>query len=207
VKIFTIVALWVLFCASMSTQGPTVAPEPQNDEYTIYSEAIAKQFVTEGVGRIVVADRTLMDLPPIMMGMTRFGNSPDMQKLRQATAKETLEDYEQKNKTSVALEEKFSLKVPLILISEAERDRVFLVANDGKKGTPNPKGLDEFHRLYPKSQGFMTLSRIGFNPKKTQALLYMGNLCGGLCGSGQFVLLIKEGNSWKIQYVATVWIS
>jgi hypothetical protein len=105
------------------------------------------------------------------------------------------------------LEEKFELKVPLILISEIERDRIFLVAVDGKKATPNPKGLDESHRLYPKSQGFMTLSRIGFNPKKSQALLYIGNLCGGLCGSGQFFLLAKEGKSWKIQNVATVWVS
>jgi hypothetical protein len=148
-----------------------------------------------------------MDLPPIMMGMSRFGNAPDMQKLRQATMKETLQDYEQKNKSAVALEEKFELEVPLILISEIERDRIFLVAVDGKKATPNPKGLDEFHRLYPKSQGFMTLSRIGFNPKKSQALLYIGNLCGGLCGSGQFALLAKEGKSWKIQNVATVWVS
>ena len=179
----------------MLTHGQTTAPEHQNDEYVIYSQAIASQFVNDRVDRIVVADHTLMDLPPIMMGMSRFGNSPDMQTLRQATSKETLEDYEQKNKSSVALEEKFHLKVPLVLISEIERDRIFLVAANGKKGTPNPKGMDEFHRLYPKSQGFMTLSRIGFNPKRTQALLYIGNLCGGLCGSGQFFLLVKEGNS------------
>jgi hypothetical protein len=191
----------------MLTQGQTTASEPQNDEYVIYSQAIASQFVNDRVDRIVVADHTLMDLPPIMMGMSRFGNSPDMQTLRQATMKETLQDYEQKNKSSVALEEKFHLKVPLVLISEIERDRIFLVAADGKKGTPNPKGMDEFHRLYPKSQGFMTLSRIGFIPKRTQALLYIGNLCGGLCGSGQFVLLVKEGNSWRILHVATVWVS
>jgi hypothetical protein len=191
----------------MSAQSQTATPEPQNDEYTIYSQAIAKQFVNDRVDRIVVGDHTLMAFPPIMMGMTQFGNSPEVRKLRQAVAKETLQDYEQKNKTSVALEEKFQLKVPIILISAIERDQIFLVADAGKQEIPNPKGLDEFHRLYPKSQGFMTLSRIGFNPNKTQALLYIGNLCGGLCGTGQLFLLVKEGNSWKIQSVATLWVS
>ena len=206
-KILTFVTSWILLCPSLSAQRQTAPPEPQTDEYVIYSQAIAKQFVKEGVDRLVVGDHTLMELPPIMMGMTQFGNSPEVQKLRQAAAKETLQDYEQKNKSSVALEEKFQLKVPIVLISATERDRIFLVADAGKKETPNSKGLDEFHRLYPKSQGFMTLSRIGFNPTKTQALLYIGNLCGGLCGTGQLFLLVREANSWKIQYVATLWVS
>jgi hypothetical protein len=149
VKIFTFVTSWILLCAAMSVRCQTAGPDAQHDEYAIYSQAIAKQFVNDGIDRIVVADHTMMDLPPIMMGMSGFGNSPDMQKLRQATMKETLQDYEQKNKSPVALEGKFQLKVPIVLISEIERDRIFLVAVDGKKGTPNPKGLDEFHRLYP----------------------------------------------------------
>ncbi len=200
-------ACWILLCPSMSTQDPPTKPETQDDDYAIYSEVIGQKFVNERVDRIVVADRTLMGLPPVMMGMTQFGDSPQMQRIRESAANETLQDYEQKNKSSVALENKFSLKVSVVLISEVERDRIFLVSKGGKKGSPNPKGLDEFHRLYPNCQGFMTLSRIGFNPSKTQALLYVGNLCGGLCGSGQFFLLVKEGNSWKIQYVATKWVS
>jgi hypothetical protein len=207
VRISTFITSCILLCSVLTTWGQSAAPELENEEYAIYSQAIANQFVRDGVDRIVVADHTLMEFPPIMMGMTQFGNSPGMQKLRRAMAKETLQDYEKKNKSSVTLGGKFQLKVPVVLISEVERDQIFLVGNAGKKGTLNPNGLDEFHRLYPKSQGFMTLSRIGFNSKKTQALLYIGNLCGGLCGAGEWFLFAKEGNSWKIEYVATVWVS
>ncbi len=92
-------------------------------------------------------------------------------------------------------------------MSERDRDRVFQVKGEGEKKTGNPKGFDEFYRLYPKSTGFMSVSRIGCNSAKTQALVYIGNLCGGLCGTGQVFLLVKEGGAWKVQYVTMTWIS
>jgi hypothetical protein len=191
-----------------SSQGPvTPKPEVPDEDYAVYSLVIQTRFVKEGVERIVIADHTLMDLPPVMMGMTQFCGSQGMQRIREAAAKDTVQDYEQKNKSSVPLDKKFSLKVPLALISELERDRIFMTAKEREKKTGNPKGFEEFYRLYPKSPGFMTLSRVGFNPAKTQALLYIGNLCGGLCGSGQFFLLVREGSAWKILYAAMTWVS
>ena len=190
-----------------SCQEPAT-PEPAtlDEECAVYSVVIQSRFVEKGIERIVVADHTLMGLPPVMMGMTEFGASQEMKKIRDVAIKDTVEDYEQKNKSSVPLEKKIPLKVPLVFISEDERDRIFLTSKGGKE-IGNPKGFEEFYRRYPKSPGFITLSRVGFNHAKTQALLYIGHLCGGLCGSGQFFLLVKERNSWKIQYAATTWVS
>jgi len=53
----------------------------------------------------------------------------------------------------------------------------------------------------------MSLSRIGFNSSKTQALVYVANVCGGLCGTGEFYLLGKVDGKWKIQNELIVWIS
>ncbi|HLW99808.1 MAG TPA: hypothetical protein VKR82_14260 [Candidatus Acidoferrales bacterium] len=187
--------------------------EDQDDDNAIYSEVIGQKYVHEGVERIVIGDHTSMGLPPILMGMTQFGNSEEAQKFRDAVAKETKVDYDQKNKSPVALEQKqFSLKVLVAMISEAERDRIFPVASDDKKSgsghiSNGKHGMEEFNRLYPKSQGFMSLSRIGFSPNKTQALVYVANVCGGLCGTGELYLLCKVDGKWKIQNELMVWIS
>ena len=205
-RAFILVACSILACALTFRQPGAAKPDLGDDDYAIYSAVIDSKYASEGIERIVVGDHTSMDLPPVMMGMTRPGDSPELKKIREA--KETTQDFDQKSKLAAAtLEKKFSTKVPVVLISEAERDRIFVIAKKGEKPTPNMKGFDEFHKLYPKSQGFMSVSRIGYNPDRSQALLYVANLCGGLCGTGQYFLLVKEGTTWKIQEGALVWIS
>lgn len=196
----------LLLYSPMLWQQESTKPELADDDYAIYSVVINNSYAEEGIERIVVGDHTSMGLPPVMMGMTQPGDSPGLKKIREA--KETTSDFDNKGKmTPAALEKKFLAKVPVVLISEAERDRIFVITKNGAKPVPNMKGFEEFHRLYPKSQGFMSVSRIGFNPDRTRALVYVGNLCGGLCGTGQYYLLTKDGHDWKIDVQALVWIS
>ena len=147
----------------------------------------------------------MMTFPPIMAGMTSFGDP--LGKIRQKIAKSTLEDYGRKNKSAMALENKFSSRIPVVLISAAERDKIFNIRGAGAHKSANFEGMKELQRLYPKSQGFMNISRIGFNQDNAQALVYIGNICGGLCGSGQFFLLAKEEGRWKIKLSSTAWVS
>jgi hypothetical protein len=193
--------------AAPGQKSETPTEELSDEDYAIYSVVLQTHFVKDGVERIVLGDHTLMDFPPIMMGMTGFGGSEDAKTIRESAAKETLEDYEKKNKSPIALSNKFLLKVPLVLISAAERDRVFMVTGKGEKRVAGPKAMETFQKLYPKSPGFMNISRIGFNAGRTQAFLYAGYVCGGLCGSGYIFLLTKENGNWKIQHVAMTWIS
>ena len=196
----------MLLCVPLLRQQEPAKPALNDDDYAIYSEVMNTSYATEGIERIVVGDHTSMGLPPVMMGMAQPGDSPELKKIREA--KETTRDFDQRSKQpAAALERKFSTKVPVVLISEVERDRIFVIQKSGSKQVPNMKGFDEFHRLYPKSQGFMSVSRVGYNPARTEALVYVGNLCGGLCGTGQYYLLARENNSWKIQVKALVWIS
>jgi hypothetical protein len=198
----------LLTLQTVPVQKPdTPIEELPDEDYAIYSLVLQTHFAKDGVERIVLGDHTLMDFPPIMMGMTQFGGSEDAKTIRESAAKETLEDYERRNKSSIALGNKFSLKAPLVLMSAAERDRVFMVTGEGKKRAARPKAMEAFQKLYPKAPGFMHISRIGFNAGRTQAFLYAGYVCGGLCGSGYIFLLTKENGKWKIQHVAMTWIS
>ena len=49
----------------------------------------------------------------------------------------------------------------------------------------------------PKSGGHVFMSHVGFNKEKTLAIVYMGSICGGLCGHAQFHLFEKVRGKWK----------
>jgi len=73
-----------------------------------------------------------------------------------------------------------------------------------------PKGGDwwgEYYRRFPGSQGILTLSRVGFNAERTQALFYFSNRCGGLCGAGSYVVMEKRGRGWVISKEIEMWVS
>lgn len=203
--------IYSLVCFLISTATPLfqAAPpqSPTDDDYAIYSKILEDHFVRPGVEHLIIGDHTMMEFPPIMAGMAEFGDSPEVKKLRRAIAKDTEADYDAKNKTPAVLEGKFSISTPVVLLSAAERDEIFGVKVEGDKKTADRKGFENLNRLYPNSQGFLRLSRVGYNHARTQALISAGNLCGPLCGEGRVFLLVKDGNSWKIKYAVTTWVS
>jgi hypothetical protein len=70
----------------------------------------------------------------------------------------------------------------------------------------NSYGSPEFQKKYPRNMGFITLSSIGFNPSRTQAVFYIGHFCG-LCGGGGSVLMEKVNGKWKFRDMHSTWIS
>lgn len=60
------------------------------------------------------------------------------------------------------------------------------------------KGWREFYERFPMSRGYSLVSAVGFNSDKTQALVYFGHHCGGLCGFGRFYLLEKKDGKWQV---------
>jgi len=64
-------------------------------------------------------------------------------------------------------------RVPVVyeLVDKAEIDAIF------EKGG----WWTDYYKRYPNSQGFLTLSRVGFSPDGKQALLYAKNGCGKIC--------------------------
>ena len=65
----------------------------------------------------------------------------------------------------------------------------------------------DFYKRFPGSTGLVSLSKIGFNDDHTQALVYVANVCGGLCGSGDFVVLKKVHGRWVVERTDQIWVS
>ena len=55
-----------------------------------------------------------------------------------------------------------------------------------------------FRKHYPLAWGYVELSRIGFNPEHTQALVYATHWCGDGCMSGDVWFLTRTGDQWTI---------
>jgi hypothetical protein len=73
------------------------------------------------------------------------------------------------------------------------------------------KGTDgdcfAYYKQYPGAQGIATISRVGFSVDGTQALFYISNVCGGLCGGGSYVVMEKRDGRWMISKEIEKWIS
>jgi len=105
------------------------------------------------------------------------------------------------NDTTYVLENKFEIfprEVQLITLSDLE---AAFQANGVKVG------WEEFYRKYPDSGGYIRFSKIGFNDKKTEALVEYAHVFGGLGADGGFVFLEREDNAWVLKKIIGVWVS
>jgi hypothetical protein len=64
----------------------------------------------------------------------------------------------------------------------------------------------ELQRKFPRNLGLITLSGVGFNARRTQAVFYIDHFCG-LCGGGRYVLMEKIDGSWRVRDEHYTWIS
>ena len=73
----------------------------------------------------------------------------------------------------------------------------------------NPAELRDglFYKKYPNFDGVISLSQVGFNERHDQALVYVAYTCGGLCGSGSYVLLARTNGRWLILRDEGLWVS
>jgi hypothetical protein len=47
------------------------------------------------------------------------------------------------------------------------------------------------------SPAFFEFSAVGFDPTTTRAIVYMGYVCGDLCGSGEIYILVQKNGKWQ----------
>jgi hypothetical protein len=66
---------------------------------------------------------------------------------------------------------------------------------------------DLFYKTFPHSKGIIRFSRVGFNIKKDQAIVYVDHTQGSLIGVGYYVLLQKKDGSWHLRYAVEDWVS
>ena len=91
----------------------------------------------------------------------------------------------------------FTLQAPDKLVNHGKLEDMF------KKGGG---GWDKFYRIYPNAAGFWDFYTPATTTPRTEAVLYVGHYCGGLCGTGH-LFVAKENGQWKVKNRLMLWIS
>jgi hypothetical protein len=87
---------------------------------------------------------------------------------------------------------------PYTLLSQTARNQIF---------SQNQSGWDIFYGRYPQAPGITTFSKVGFNAKRDQALVYMGTQSNWTVGTGYYLLLKKVNGTWSIDQQVMIWVS
>ena len=164
------------------------------EEYAVYAAMIGDMFA-DRVKILVIEDRTV----------SRIGEATEWKRYEERRLKvgfspiisqETIDDYVAKNAKSHQLTTSLDLKLKYTLIPKERIKQIF-------KELPS----DEFKGQFPNSGGYIALSRAGFNTSGDQALVYIEHICGGLCGSGHYRLLVKKNEEWVVLKKVNAWIA
>ena len=173
------------------------------EEYAIYAAVIGDMFPGDKgasdsqpkVKLLVIEDGTVNNNFAAVVGQNE---GKIVKQEFSSISQETVDDYVAKNAKSHQLTKSFDLKLKYTLISKEKIEQIF------------KSGLDrwgEFYRQFPDSGGLIALSRAGLDSGGNQAIVYISHSCGGLCGTGHYMLLVKNGQRWKVQKKFMAWVS
>lgn len=177
---------------------PDVLQNTDAEDYAVYAAILNQYFAEEKIRLLVIKKFTEgynTDEPEKRENLSQRNFS--LKGVEQAT----IDDYVAKNQNQhyQLLDELLNLKGKHAFVTDAELNEIF--AKDCNKG------WGTFYKKYPNSQGQTTLSKVGFNQERTQALVYVGTQSHCLAGAGHFIILAKEGGAWKVIRANMVWIS
>jgi len=180
-----------IFNPAIPATTPTVPMQVEAEEYLVYAAVIKSLYAVSPALQVVLNDHT--DLSKIVSPekFTELGqDSPAIDLAAEA-------NFQNRNLQKYPLQDHLNLASKLILIS----------SEDFKKIIGPGLNADSFYAAFPNAQGFLTLSRVGFNPARTQAIVYTAEWKGPLNGTGYLYFLVKSTNLWTIKTKILDWIS
>jgi hypothetical protein len=198
--------LAVLIACFSSAQIPkNDAAEVTQSEYEVFSVYIAHYFAGKAakertglaVSQIIITDTTEYDQSEIEEDMPWEEMQKFLRKEVPSLQSATIRNFRQMSLRQANLQERFNLPLPYQLVAGSTLGSIIHDIAD----------WPEYYKQYPGAQGFLTLSRIGFSPDRTQAFFYASNNCGGKCATGSFTVAEKHGTRWVVVKEMIVWVS
>ncbi|OLE51366.1 MAG: hypothetical protein AUG51_22965 [Acidobacteria bacterium 13_1_20CM_3_53_8] len=176
---------------------PSVIAE-ESDEYAVYSAVISGTYGARSNQLIVIAGHAGY----CKAGDTAFVASEEGQ-APSGVPTALYNEYLSKNMQCMKLDARFDVNVRYTLIGD---DEISELQTHNTRAVPDRFWV-YFYKKFPNSVGLIYFSRVAFNSARDQALISVEYSCGGTCGEGDFVLLKKEQNIWKIQNKIGLWVS
>jgi hypothetical protein len=175
-------AILSVFWTAIPLAQESAEPQPYDsaDAYQIYSLLLPQE---ESHG---FAKGTLMIQEETISHVAATGGCLPTEVAKQFT--DAISDYERSRTKTWLLKRQFRIEKPYEIVS---KQTLALLRGQGLDS------WDDYFDRYPRSGGYVFLSPVGFNKKKTQAIVYTGSICGGLCGQAQFHVMEKNHGVWQ----------
>lgn len=183
---------FVLLSAACVSVGPAVPATPAPDPEELVWAAVLRTFVTDSTAQVVVADSTLAFASELKYATELPRRLPGI-------GPELLPSFAEANASRRALPGFPALSVPVVRVGEAG------LARFRTGGSPDTY-WEAFYAAYPDSPGLIRLSRVGFDPERQQALVFVSHVCGGRCGRGVYLLLSDASGSWEVIGKSGEWV-
>ena len=184
-----IILLLALLVSPRVSSASALMQQPQfpAEEYSVYDAVIDQMFPS---GRVSFDFGGQKILKPLVIRSKTYDESSLNGDNYPGVDEETFNDFVSKRKAVWTLvSARFSTLVPHIVVDFDDRERMKTMAETIE------------------ANGYATFSRVGFDANRTHAFVSMSYSCGGLCGHGFAVSLMKTDGHWKVQKVNQLWIS
>jgi hypothetical protein len=208
----TLVVLLLLILTGLMSCNHGHGPGGPNTEMTsaeygvlvswIDARFTSKEQVNKGITKIVIFNTTSDD--PHIQSQGSGGLVPwkteaeSLRKQEPALLETTTDAFGSNILHQAVLPQSLSCAIECIVVDSARLEPIF------KKGGGD---WPAYFKQFPGSPGLLTFSRVGFSPDGTQALFYLSANCGGLCGSGYYIVMEKHSGQWVIKKEINVWVS
>jgi hypothetical protein len=180
--------------------------EVSSAEYAVYSAVLAQSYARARITLFVIEDHTentSVHYEDDMAGYFRY-----VKKHIPSLSQAAINNYRKKDRESQPLTRLFKFKIKYALISRTKFEGF---AGPGGMMEISKDGWEKFYQEYPGALGLLSLSRVGFDPKKKQALVYVsdmrGHPSGRSWGAGSYVLLIEKNGAWRVRGHVAVLVS
>jgi hypothetical protein len=169
----------------------------------INSSFAAKDHAPKGVVKVVILDTTDSDDDHLLrddngqpMPWEKMAES--LRKREPALQQSALDAFRKVNSRQASLRHSLRPSINYELVTSARLELIFC----------KHCGLwPEYYKQFPGSQGLLTFSGIGFSADGTQAFFYFSNVCEGLCGAGDYVIMEQHDGRWVVKKEIGMWVS
>jgi len=165
---------------------PTAAQnlDPDTEEYAVYAALLEGRFTGGETEQVLIVDHTRVNkAESVERDLTQFQEVVPL-------TPELVASFKERNQQSNPLKPNLDLSIEYQLLSQEEIDEL--------QPKDEASGWKLFYELYPKSVGFVYLSRVGFSADFSQALVYYSIYRYEQPIMGGYTLLNREDGRWVV---------
>ena len=193
-----LVSLFTAWPAHPMEPQPVVAAFP-DDAYRFYDEIVTSKFLTSETSLVLIERMTATQLFPQQEGLLTMALFQEQGYFDGALPLDLVREFVAVNQTAIRLEGRFHFGTRYRFVSgdTIEEPEVSLAQPVHRVSRRPVQALPVLDRL--------VFSRVGFNLRQDQALVYVGNLRSDGSGAGFLVWFRRQGRTWTIWDTEVVW--